>query len=96
MSVDRAQAAANTTATNTYVTAPGVTVNVRSGPGTSFSVVRSLPGGSHVTIRCQTTGTTVTGPYGTSKIWDCIGNGQYVSDTYVHTGSDGFVASRCS
>lgn len=33
--------------------------------------------------------------YGTSNIWDNISNGEFVSDAYVKTGSDGYVASRC-
>ncbi|MER5842527.1 SH3 domain-containing protein [Streptomyces prasinus] len=78
-----------------YPVAPGVQLNVRSGPGTSYGIVRTLPAGSRVPIYCQTPGTTVTGPYGTSNIWDNISNGQYVSDAYVKTGSDGYVASRC-
>lgn len=79
-----------------YPVAPGYQVNVRSGPGTGYSVVRVLPEGSMVHIYCQTSGTTVTGPYGTSNIWDNISNGQYISDAYVNTGSDGYVADRCS
>ncbi|MDN3026226.1 SH3 domain-containing protein [Streptomyces sp. S.PB5] len=79
-----------------YPIAPDVRLNVRNGPGTSYSIVRILPEGSKVPIYCQTPGTTVTGPYGTSNIWDNISNGQYVSDTYVNTGSDGYVADRCS
>ncbi|MET7383384.1 SH3 domain-containing protein [Streptomyces sp. NPDC005526] len=78
-----------------YSIAPGVQLNVRSGPGTGYSIVRVLPEGSSVPIYCQTPGTTVTGPYGTSNIWDNIGSGEYVSDAYVHTGSDGYVAQRC-
>jgi uncharacterized protein YraI len=78
----------------TYKTAP-VLLNVRSGPGTGYEVVDQLPAGSHVTIRCQTPGTTVDGYYGTSKIWDNIANGQFISDAYVYTGSDGYVAVRC-
>ncbi|TCR11501.1 uncharacterized protein YraI [Streptomyces sp. BK205] len=79
-----------------YPVAPGYQVNVRSGPGTGYSVVRVLPEGSKVPIYCQTPGTSVTGPYGTSNIWDNVSNGQYVSDAYVNTGSDGYVADRCS
>jgi uncharacterized protein YraI len=79
-----------------YSIAPGVRLNVRSGPGTSYSVVRVLPEGAKVPIYCQTPGTTVTGPYGTTNIWDNISNSQYISDTYVLTGSDGYVADRCS
>ncbi|GJF21612.1 SH3 domain-containing protein [Streptomyces sp. HO565] len=82
-------------AVSSYPVAPGVRLNVRSGPGTGYGIVRVLSEGARVAIHCQTPGTTVTGPYGTSGIWDNIGNG-YVSDTYVRTGSDGYVASRCS
>ncbi|WP_414931005.1 SH3 domain-containing protein [Streptomyces sp. Je 1-369] len=70
-------------------------VNVRSGPGTSYRKVGRLSAGSRVTIACQKPGETVTGPTGTSKIWDRIGSGRYVSDTYVRTGSSGYVAPRC-
>ncbi|MGW2230559.1 SH3 domain-containing protein [Streptomyces formicae] len=70
-------------------------VNVRSGPGTSYGKVGRLRAGSRVTIQCQKAGETVTGPTGTSKIWDRIGSGRYVSDTYVRTGSNGYVAPRC-
>ncbi|WP_030720577.1 peptidase [Streptomyces sp. NRRL F-2580] len=79
----------------TFPVAPGYQVNVRSGPGTSYSIVKVLPYDSYVSIRCQGPGTTVSGPYGTTDIWDCIGNGQFVSDAYVKTGSDGYVATRC-
>ncbi|WP_373308858.1 hypothetical protein [Streptomyces minutiscleroticus] len=80
----------------TYPVAPGVRLNVRSGPGSQYSLVKVLPAGSQVSIRCQRPGETVSGYYGTSNIWDCIASGQYVSDAYVHTGSDGYVAPRCS
>ncbi|POX38471.1 hypothetical protein C3486_22870 [Streptomyces sp. Ru73] len=88
--------AAAVSAYRSYPIAPGYRLNVRSGPSTGAAVVRTLPAGSSVPIRCQRTGQRVIGPYGTSDIWDCIGSGQYVSDTYVHTGSDGFVAPRCA
>ncbi|MGW1171828.1 hypothetical protein [Streptomyces sp. NPDC001153] len=81
---------------HTYPVAPGVRLNVRSGPGTNYSIVRVLTEGIRVPIFCQTPGTTVTGPYGTSNIWDNIDSGEYVSDAYVQTGSDGYVASRCA
>ena len=37
----------------------------------------------------------MSGPYGTSNVWDNIASGQFVSDAYVYTGSDGYVAPRC-
>ncbi|MCX5050107.1 MULTISPECIES: SH3 domain-containing protein [unclassified Streptomyces] len=101
MSVDRAEEAAGTgeaiaaATVKTYQVAPGFRVNVRSGPGTGYTVVRVLPEGSRVPIYCQTPGTNVAGPYGTSNIWDNVSNGEYISDAYVLTGSDGYVASRC-
>ncbi|MFC9081355.1 SH3 domain-containing protein [Streptomyces sp. NPDC057062] len=104
MSVDRvdegrtdqgAEALAATAALRYYPVAPGVRLNVRSGPGTGYAVVRVLIEGAKVPIFCQTPGTTVTGPYGTSNIWDNIDSGEYVSDAYVKTGSDGYIASRC-
>ena len=91
-----ATAAATTAAVRSYPIAPGVSLNVRSGPGTTYRIVRVLPEGSHVSIICQKPGQTVTGPYGTSNIWDGIASGEYVSDTYVKTGSDGYVAPLCA
>ncbi|MBT2387041.1 SH3 domain-containing protein [Streptomyces sp. ISL-11] len=79
-----------------YPVAPGVQVNVRRGPNTGSQIIKVLPEDSRVTIRCQTRGETVTGPYGTTDIWDSIAPGQYVSDAYVKTGADGFVTIRCA
>ncbi|MFF9334387.1 SH3 domain-containing protein [Streptomyces albogriseolus] len=92
-----AEAAVTTAAAlaTSYPVAPGYQLNVRSGPGTGYSIVRVLSEGAWVRINCQTPGTWVTGPYGTSNIWDNIGSGQYVSDAYIRTGSDGYVAPRC-
>ncbi|MDH6517369.1 uncharacterized protein YraI [Streptomyces sp. SAI-135] len=105
MSVDRveeveggkSEAVATTAATGVhyYSVAPGYRLNVRRGPGTQYGIVRVLPEGARVAIYCQTPGTSVVGPYGTSNIWDNIANGEFVSDAYVLTGSDGYVASRC-
>ncbi|MFF9350342.1 SH3 domain-containing protein [Streptomyces sp. NPDC014734] len=78
-----------------YPIAPGYRVNVRRGPGTQYGIVRTLPYGMKVPVYCQKPGERVTGPYGTSNIWDNIANGQFVSDAYVHTGSDGYIAPRC-
>ncbi|MFF3911004.1 SH3 domain-containing protein [Streptomyces sp. NPDC001848] len=95
---DEAQALTTEAATASlryYSVAPGVRLNVRSGPGTGYAIVRVLAEGAKVPIFCQTPGSTVTGPYGTTNIWDNIDDGEYVSDAYVHTGADGYVAPRC-
>ncbi|MFH9618570.1 SH3 domain-containing protein [Streptomyces pratensis] len=78
-----------------YPIAPGYRVNVRRGPGTQYGIVRTLPYGMSVPVYCQKPGERVSGPYGTTNLWDNIANGQFVSDAYVKTGSDGYVATRC-
>ncbi|WP_406198909.1 MULTISPECIES: SH3 domain-containing protein [unclassified Streptomyces] len=88
--------AATAAAVPYYPVAPGVRLNVRSGPGTSYPIIKVLSEGIRVAIYCQTPGTRVTGPYGTTNIWDNIASGEYVSDAYVRTGSDGYVRPRCS
>ena len=76
------------------VNTSGVSLTVRSGPGTSFAAVGSVADGATVRITCQARGTSVRGTYGTSTLWDRIGNG-YIADAYVSTGSDGQVAPTC-
>ncbi|WP_234359518.1 N-acetylmuramoyl-L-alanine amidase [Plantactinospora sp. BC1] len=84
------------TAPGTVRTSSG-SLNVRSGPGSGHAVVGSLASGAAVIVYCQTNGTTVTGYYGTSSVWNRIGTGRWVSDTYVNTGHSGFVPGvpRC-
>lgn len=90
-----AAAAPASAATGTVRTA-GSALTVRSTPSTSATVLRSVANGSTITISCQTYGTTVTGTYGTTNVWDKLSTGGYVSDAYVFTGSDGLVAPLCS
>ncbi|PZF91666.1 M23 family metallopeptidase [Micromonospora deserti] len=75
----------------------GTPLTVRSGPGTGYTAVDTVADGTRVTIYCQTSGTTVTGTYGTSSIWDRIGTGRYIADAYVYTGYDGYIPNvpRC-
>ncbi|MFG1870727.1 peptidoglycan DD-metalloendopeptidase family protein [Micromonospora arborensis] len=82
---------------NGTVDTSGTALTVRSGPGTGYASVGTVADGTRVTIACQTTGTTVTGTYGTSSIWDRIGSGRYISDAYVYTGYDGYIPNvpRC-
>ena len=82
-------------ATGTVNTA-GADLTVRAAPGTSYDGWSSVADGAKVTIVCQTTGTTVTGTYGTSNIWDMLGSGGFVADAYVYTGSDGRVENDCA
>ena len=56
----------------------------RSGPGTSYSVVGSMPIGSLAWIVCQRAGTTV----GTTSVWNRLIDSTYVTDYYVATASN--------
>jgi murein DD-endopeptidase MepM/ murein hydrolase activator NlpD len=82
---------------NATVDTSGTPLTVRSGPGTGYASVGTVADGTRVTIACQTSGTTVTGTYGTSSIWDRIGSGRYIADAYVYTGYDGYIPNvpRC-
>ncbi|MEU8012150.1 N-acetylmuramoyl-L-alanine amidase [Micromonospora parva] len=73
------------------------TLNVRSGPGASYPVVGSVADGATIAVYCQAVGSTVTGPYGTTAVWNRIGTNRYVSDAYVLTGYDGYIPNvpRC-
>jgi hypothetical protein len=72
----------------------GAALTIRAGASTSSAVVGSVADGAYVNIRCQKRGSSVTGTYGTSTLWDNIGSG-FVADAYVATGSDGQVAPTC-
>lgn len=94
-----AQAGVNAIGSAIYgtVTSGGDGLNIRSGPGTSYSVVGALSDGATVQIICQVRGESVYSEvYGIwTDLWDKIGSGQYVSDGYVYTGSNGQVAPTC-
>jgi hypothetical protein len=72
----------------------GANLKVRKSPSTNAEQVGTVADGAVVTITCQKVGTSVTGTFGTSKLWDFIGNG-YIADAYVSSGSDGQVAPTC-
>ena len=81
--------------TGTVITV-GEILNVRSGPGTSYSVIGSLAPGAAVSFQCYEHGTTVTGPYGPEDIWDQLDSGGFVSDAWVLTGSNNATAPECA
>ena len=73
----------------------GGNVNLRAGPGTNYAIVGSLPQGAAVSIDCVGTGTAVTGPFGTTTLWDEIGSGHWVTDAFVNTGTSAPIAMPC-
>ncbi|WIY02895.1 hypothetical protein QRX60_03185 [Amycolatopsis mongoliensis] len=80
--------------TGTVKTA-GDPMNVRASASTSAAVKGLAANYARVNIECYVQGDSVTGTFGTSTIWDRIGPNNYVSDTYLQTGSDEPVAPLC-
>jgi hypothetical protein len=76
------------------VNTAGASLTVRAGASTSTAAIGAIADGTWITITCQKRGQSITGTYGTTTLWDAIGNG-FVSDAYVLTGSDGQVAPTC-
>ena len=58
-------------------------LNARSGPSTTYPIVRRLSSGANLSVLCQTTGMKVY----TTSVWDRLSDGSYVSDYYVSTPS---------
>ena len=57
-------------------------VRARTGPGTSFAMVRVIPSGAAIQIACQTRTASVINGTG---IWDRLADGTYVTDYYTTT-----------
>jgi hypothetical protein len=88
------QNSCNTTGVVGRVNTGGPALTVHADASTQSAAVGSVADGATVTITCQKIGESVTGTYGTSTLWDKIGNG-FVPDAFVSTGSDGQVAPTC-
>lgn len=74
----------------------GTSVNLRSGPGTNYSITGSVSDGAIVTLVCTAQGTSHTGRYGTTNLWNKLSNGQWISDAFVYTGYATAVVPGCN
>ena len=88
--------AASATGTVNTTGNPGPALTVRAQPTAQSDAVGRRSDGARITIVCQAYGQQVTGTYGTTKIWDKVKGGGYVSDAFIRTGSDGLVAVLCT
>jgi len=77
------------------VNTAGAPLTVRAGASTNTAAVGTVADGATVHISCQKRGESVTGTFGTSTLWDKIGDGRFIADAFVSTGSDGQVAPTC-
>ena len=73
----------------------GGTLNKRSGPGTGYAIVGTVADGTTVTVSCSSNGTSHSGRWGTTSLWDRLSDGTWVSDAYLYTGVSGPVSGLC-
>jgi LasA protease len=73
----------------------GTAVNRRSGPGAGHALAGTTADGATVSIACSANGTTHTGRWGTSSLWNRLTDGTWISDAYVYTGVAGPVNGMC-
>jgi len=65
----------------------GGNLNRRSGPGTNYAIVGTVPDGATVNLVCwRSGGTSHTGRYGATSVWDKLSDGTWVSDAFVYSG----------
>lgn len=73
----------------------GGTLTRRSGPGTGYAAIGSLNDGATVSISCSANGTTHTGRYGATALWNRLTDGSWVSDAFLWTGVNGAINGWC-
>jgi murein DD-endopeptidase MepM/ murein hydrolase activator NlpD len=73
----------------------GESVNLREGPGTGYARAGSVPDGARVTVVCTARGTTETGPWGSTNVWDRLDSGLWISDAFLATGTFEPVEPAC-
>ena len=79
------------------INSEGAVINVRVNPSTLSGVIGTVTQDSYLHIQCTQYGDAVTGPWGTTALWDYIDspyNG-YVSDEWVNTASGAPVVGSC-
>jgi hypothetical protein len=78
----------------------GPNLRARNWSSLDATITRLFPNGWRLTIFCQQTGDWVYGRWGWTNVWDYVGTfggvAWFVSDGYVYTGSNGFVAGSCT
>ncbi len=73
----------------------GGTVNKRTGPGTNYALAGSVADGTTVNISCSKNGTSHSGRWGTTSLWNRLSDGTWVSDAFMWTGLASPVNGTC-
>jgi hypothetical protein len=71
-------------------------VSGHDGPGNSYATGPTRPMNSALWIVCYVNGQAISGPYGTSTIWDLSDDGYYYTDAWLYTGSNNPVVPACA
>jgi hypothetical protein len=74
------------------VSTGGASLNLRSGPGTGYSIVGSLPNGATVHVYCTERGTVINN----DAFWDYLGGGKFATDALIYTATNDMAAPLCS
>jgi LasA protease len=73
----------------------GTYVNKRSGPGTGYGIVGTVNDGTTVSVACSANGTSHSGRWGTTSLWNKLTDGTWVTDAFMATGISGPVNGWC-
>lgn len=82
--------ACGTAAVTGTVATSGSPLTLRTGPGTGYASLTSIPNGTRLTLQCKLSGESVSGSQGTTSYWDKVtygGSTGYVSAAYVIGGT---------
>jgi hypothetical protein len=83
---------------NSYpINSQGSLINVRVNPSKTSGLIGQVAQDDYVTVDCTQYGESVTGPWGTTTLWDHISApySGYVSDMWVNTASGKPVVGSC-
>jgi len=73
----------------------GTYLNKRSGPGIGYGVVGTVADGATASVACSRNGTSHTGRFGTTSLWNKLSDGTWISDAYLENGVAGPVNGWC-
>jgi LasA protease len=73
-----------------------VVVPQRFCPGTGYALAGTVADGATVGIACSANGTSHTGRWGTTSLWNRLTDGTWISDAFAYTGVAGPVNGMCA
>ncbi|MEV4253974.1 hypothetical protein AB0J52_12515 [Spirillospora sp. NPDC049652] len=73
----------------------GSSVQRRTGPGDGYASAGTVADGTTVTVSCTGTGTSHTGRWGATTLWDRLSDGTWMPDAFLYTGVNGPIKPAC-